>query len=319
MTKKKVVILICAVVLSVGALLAKPISDRIRESNRYAEFEKHSTIGSQAYFEKDYARAYEAFVAAYDALTAENDNDLAKKADACRLAAECQTNLGDTDGAILTLQRGYDDTQNEALYEKLSAMPVQFAQPQIHEAVCTALDIPQNALTYADLQSVEQISIRVHSVAVYPNRISILEPIVDFNALLLSSETLVDQLSMCQNASVTLGGGYDPVITDISNLYRIKNLHEISFSNDALTDLSFLRGFSALETLYLNSNKITDLTPLAQKNSLLSLSLPGNPLSDLSPLSALDQLDSLDVEGCPVTDFSPVSHIQIVFGKPEKE
>ena len=104
-------VITAAVLLTVVILLIPPISEAIREKQRYADFNSYTKLGSEAYFEKDYAGAYRAFADAYDSLIPENDADLAKKADACLLAADCQTQIGDTDGAIGTLMRGYEDTE----------------------------------------------------------------------------------------------------------------------------------------------------------------------------------------------------------------
>mgnify|MGYP003291596535 CR=1 FL=1 len=85
MTKQKTILIaiISAALLLTALLLAAPISNGIRQKQKYAEFDSHVERGSKAFLEQDYSAAYDAFMDAYDSLpadaAAETEDELAKK------------------------------------------------------------------------------------------------------------------------------------------------------------------------------------------------------------------------------------------------
>ena len=91
MTKRKtVIVVILAAILLISAVpLSRLIVGQVQKKQKYADFDRHIERGSALFFDRDYANAYNAFMDAYDSLIPENDDDLAKKAEACLLAADC--------------------------------------------------------------------------------------------------------------------------------------------------------------------------------------------------------------------------------------
>ena len=99
---------ITAIVLLIATTaLVKPVTDWVHNKIKYRDFDRYLDIGITAYYENDYAAAYDAYMSAYDSLAAENDFDRDMKAGACQIAAECLGMTGDLYGVIDTLERGY--------------------------------------------------------------------------------------------------------------------------------------------------------------------------------------------------------------------
>ena len=81
MTKQKTILIaiISAALLLTALLLAAPISNAIRQKQKYADFDSHVERGSKAFLEQDYSAAYDAFMDAYDSLPADTAAETAAK------------------------------------------------------------------------------------------------------------------------------------------------------------------------------------------------------------------------------------------------
>ena len=157
MTKpqKGFAVITAIVLLIAAAALVKPVTEWVHNKIKYRDFDRYLDIGITAYYENDYAAAYDAYMSAYDSLAAENDFDRDMKAGACQIAAECLGMTGDLYGVIDTLERGYAETEESILLSRLMESPVRFSDVRLHEVFCRAFGVSEDMLTYGDLQKIE--------------------------------------------------------------------------------------------------------------------------------------------------------------------
>ena len=123
--------------------------------------------------------------------------------------------------------------------------------------------------------------------------------------------------------------GFD--ITNISNLWSISNLRQLSLKTNQMINLSDLNGLSTLEDLSLswnlsvnfvgvnlpvlnrlstNNTNINNLTWIDNLTSLTSLSINYANLSDISALSGLNNLSSIFLRWSNVSDITPISTLR---------
>jgi internalin A len=97
--------------------------------------------------------------------------------------------------------------------------------------------------------------------------------------------------------SITIGG--TAIATDTSSLV----LAEMHLNNDDIANIGALK---QLSNLSLSDNNLTDISPLSELTQLTFLQISNNKISDLSPLRGLTKLKTLYVDGNPATDFTPL-------------
>ena len=168
-TRKTAAIILAAILLIAVILCAKPIAEHIAYKLRYHVWEDHLERAGEAFWIlTDYETAYKEASAAYDSLKTETPVDIGLKASTCLFLADVLEALGDDDGLLSVLERGYADTADGAIYERLAPRPVSFVNKNIQALICEAVGVTEDALTYADLQKVEEITISGNSVSIMP-------------------------------------------------------------------------------------------------------------------------------------------------------
>ena len=311
MTKQqKIFALISVSVILIAALaLIKPIGNWISNKQKYADFNEHLDRAAQSFFEQNYSAAYDAYMDAYGSITPEDDYDRDMLAQVIRLAAECLTQTGDTDAVIAVLGRGYDDLADSGLRTEMLACPVRFSEPKLHTAVCKALGIAEDALTYGDLQGVETITIHPTVVHIYTSDGKRASADFDVSETLESSALFCTQLSYAENAAVH-AIGFQSTSGGLSQLGQIKNLRLFYTVSSSYEDYTFLSSMTSLWELQLNGTDIADLSPLAAMTELKRLDLSNcSRITDLSPLSSLSDLKYLNLSMTAVTDLTPLSSL----------
>ena len=83
-------------------------------------------------------------------------------------------------------------------------------------------------------------------------------------------------------------------ISDISHLYKLKNVNTVNLSNNKIINIYSL-GVLSLRKADLSNNAITSIDPLKSDSGLTSLDLSYNKVTDLSPLGSLLYLDTLNL------------------------
>ena len=157
------VVIIAAVLLL--AVCIGPLIDHISYELRYGTWEYHIDLaGEDRFVLQDYKAAFDHAADAYNSLPTENDIDRDLLSSTCLYMAECLEMIGDSELLVDVLERGYEDTGDSSIYAKLSACPVTFVNKNFLAAVCASVGVDEDALTYADLQRVEEISISSNSI-----------------------------------------------------------------------------------------------------------------------------------------------------------
>lgn len=309
MTKpRKTAAIILAVILLIAVILcAKPVAEHIAYKLRYHVWEGHMERAGDAFWiQADYETAYKEASAAYDSLKTETPVDIGLKASTCLFLADVLESRGEDDELLSVLERGYADTEDGAIYERLAVCPVSFVNKNIQALICESVGVAEDALTYADLQKVDEISISGNSVSIMPGEIKGTYRNTKFVTIVYGSERFAAELSRCRNAKVTVATGV-PADGDLSNLQNIKNLHTLYIHNSTVSDISALSGITSLRELYLYDNQITDLSPLAALTQLTTLRIENNPITDLSPLSVMTELEALNISNLRPKSFLPLA------------
>lgn len=119
-----------------------------------------------------------------------------------------------------------------------------------------------------------------------------------FYALDLSGNTIGSNISSIldafSNAYISNINLSNTAISDISHLYKLKNVNTVDLSNNKIANLYSL-GVLNLREADLSHNAITNITPLKSDSGLMTLDLSYNNVTDLSPLNGLLYLDTLNI------------------------
>lgn len=151
---------------------------------------------------------------------------------------------------------------------------VEFSSRSLEAAVRAALERPEGAVTYADLEDVRRL-------AVVGDRT-------------FSPEERFEYRVGCYLDNVPQEGRGDA--EDLSLLARMPNLTELYLCRQEIADLRPLEGLP-LTTLALCENRIADLSPLEEMTGLEALYLGGNPVTNAEALSGLARLRLLNLDG----------------------
>ena len=311
MTKQQKIFAVISVSVFLLALLTliEPIGTYISQKRKYAEWNVHLVRAAIAFFEQDYSAAYDAYMEAYESVIPENDYDRDMLSQTIRLAAECQTQLGDLDAVIAVLQRGYRELDDDGLASSLMACPVRFSVPKLHTAFCKALGTAEDALTYRDLLGVESITVHPDVVHVYTSAGKRASADFDVSETLETSALFCTQLSYAENAAVH-AIGFQSTSGGLFALGQIKNLRVFYTVSNRYDDYSFLSSMTSLWELYMNGTDIAELSPLASMTELKRLDLSNCPnVTDLSPLASLTELEHLNLSITACTDLTPLSSL----------
>ena len=153
MMKSKVISAVILTVVLFIVISVGPLSDHISYKLRYGVWEGHMDRAGEAFLiQEDYETAYKEASAAYDSLKTETPVDIGLKASTCLYMADILEACGDDEELLSVLERGYEDTEDGAIYERLAPRPVSFVNKNIQALICESVGVTEDALTYADLQ-----------------------------------------------------------------------------------------------------------------------------------------------------------------------
>ncbi|WP_310602021.1 leucine-rich repeat domain-containing protein [Anaerosporobacter sp.] len=96
-------------------------------------------------------------------------------------------------------------------------------------------------------------------------------------------------------------------ITTLSDMRWLKNLTTLSLGDCEIRSLVGIEELENLEILRLRRNNISDLEPLCNLVKLKELDLSENPINDISALYNLVNIESLGLGDCQNIDLSPIS------------
>jgi Leucine-rich repeat (LRR) protein len=161
-----------------------------------------------------------------------------------------------------------------------AAEPVQFADPDLKEAVKVTLGIDHDP-TSEEMLGLTQLVARKLNIQSLRG--------LEYARNLTLLDTGVNQ------------------ITDISPLAGLTGLTNLTLSRNQIADISALAEMTGLMQLDLSGNPITDISVLSVFTGLSYLGLANVLIDDISVLEGLTQLVVLDLDGAAVADFSPVA------------
>lgn len=162
---------------------------------------------------------------------------------------------------------------------------VHFREPLIESAVRAVLEKPLGNITDADLDSVTGIYIQGESI--YTSR-------EEFYA--------EGQKWYMLPWDERVKGS----VTDLSDLAKMRNLHEICIGGNHIRDLSPLRNLMYLRKVELRDNDITDISPLADKGTLVEAGFLSNPLTGIEAVGTWPALRTLDLGRTGNYDAKPL-------------
>lgn len=139
--------------------------------------------------------------------------------------------------------------------------------------------------SFKNLSNVQNLSACLRYMKSF-NTIDLSNNVIGANASALLDDFSVDYIS---NLDLSNTG-----ITDISHLYKFKNLNIVDLSNNKISNVYSI-GTLNVSDVNLSNNAIVDISGLNSDSQLTKLNLSNNKIVDLSPLSSLPILNTLDV------------------------
>lgn len=102
------------------------------------------------------------------------------------------------------------------------------------------------------------------------------------------------------------------LISDISDLAKLRNLKTLCISGQQITDISPIYSLTQLECLGIECNPIVSIEGINRLINLEKLWLSGTDIEDLSPLNGMEKLTDIGFDSTPVKiypDTETLSHI----------
>lgn len=182
--------------------------------------------------------------------------------------------------------QGGAKTEKQNCYSNLPWDVVQFPDKNLDKEVREELNKPNGNITKADLLKVKKLHI-----SPFNERFSL------------------DGIQLCENLQF-LNVGFASQIKDLSPLFSLSKLRNLSITNSNLSDISALKNMVNLTTLSLGNNNIIDISSLRYLTKLDVLWLHNNKISNISPLKNLTNLYRLFLYNNQITDISPLSNLK---------
>jgi len=189
-----------------------------------------------------------------------------------------------------------DDIRN-LFAQGVPEQAVSFPDPQLEQAIRTAIHRPTGAILNVDLLGIKELDLSGHGIC----NLTGLEYCCDMKVLTINNAR----------------------ISDFSPISAMRGLVWLYLENDGISDISFLAHLHTLNILDLTENQVTDLAPIAEcpwlwkvfltnnnVHSLVSLPygreffLAGNAITSLESLLDSPNLRVLDIAGNHVSDIS---------------
>ncbi len=163
-------------------------------------------------------------------------------------------------------------------------VPVAFADPDLADAVRSALGLPPGDILATDMLALTELDISGKDI----DNITGLEYALNLGKLVMNSPQLDPPSGM-------------EILSTLTNLWEL----EIRYHN--LTSLPDLTGLPLLRNLYLQGDQINSLQQFAGMPALIQFSVSGSGLSDLSPLAGITTLGSVQFFDSALEDLSPLA------------
>ena len=220
-------------------------------------------LGFRYLNEGNYQEAVIAFEAAIEIDT--------KRPEAYLGAADGYVGLGDYASARSILERGYAETGDESLKNRLDALPfvwpddtvVEWSDPVFEQLVREAIGIPSGDVTVKDLDQVEQLVIMGDTFIT-------INPDTEYERYAWRSVS----------GDHTSGSG---------SLFAFYTVDEVEYTTrGAITNVDALQYFRNLYSVMIVANHITDVSVLNDMPNVTDCYFWGNDISDLTPLERFD-------------------------------
>ena len=195
----------------------------------------------------------------------------AKRPEAYLGAADGYVGLGDYASARSILERGYAETGDESLKNRLDALPfvwpddtvVEWSDPVFERLVREAIGIPSGDVTVKDLDQVEQLVIMGDTFIT-------INPDTEYERYAWRSVS----------GDHTSGSG---------SLFAFYTVDEVEYTTrGAITNVDALQYFRNLYSVMIVANHITDVSVLNDMPNVTDCYFWGNDISDLTPLERFD-------------------------------
>lgn len=216
--------------------------------------------------------------------------------------------------AVAINDAGLISDEYNATYRIYNAnSPYVFLDEKIEQMVRVSLNKTSGTVYYRELENIKQLSNVKRG---------------DFE-ITGEVKTLADLLVMPNLTEVTLYN--EPMITDFSPIFQLKQLNSLTLSGcglddesikqfsslawlstfnidgNAVSDLSVLRNMSILKSFSAANNMLKDISILEKFTNLRDLNLANNLITDIGALSSLTSLRKLDVSFNLVSSLAPLS------------
>ncbi len=190
---------------------------------------------------------------------------------------------------VAEVPEAWEETQTEQAVQTLTANSIySFADKAVEEEICRQLGKDAAAVTYADLELIEEISLVGNS-----------HDIVWGGFRTHAKKFQTDSGEISEYGSVS----------SLEDLANMPNLSTVILCNQNISDLSPLAGLN-IKRLALHDNNIKDLSPLADCIRLEELFISNNPVTDLSPLTRLGRLSRLNIGATDITSLKDAALIK---------
>ena len=185
-------------------------------------------------------------------------------------------------------------------------VPVTFGDPDLADAVRSALGLPSGDILATDMLNLTELDISGHDISTLDG----LEYALNLGKLVMQSLELDGDDALDALASLTklweLDMGYNG-LTTIPDLTGLPDLRNLYLQNNDIQSLQPLAGMPALRQFTVSGSSLSDLSPLAQVPTLSSFQIFDSAVTDLSPLASLPDLTYLGIFVAPLDDISPLA------------
>ncbi len=190
----------------------------------------------------------------------------AKRPEAYLGAADGYVGLGDYASARSILERGYAETGDESLKNRLDALPfvwpddtvVEWSDPVFERLVREAIGIPSGDVTVKDLDQVERLLILGDTYIVINPDDADAERYSWRHSSGAGGSEILEAFYAVDDVEYTTRGA----ITNVDALQYFRNLYSVWIMANHITDVSVLNDMPNVTNCYFWGNDISDLTPL---------------------------------------------------------